>query len=1028
MGYKNRWNRMFAFSLAILIMSTCLGGWTVYKHTRPSGTEGVSTTSPEITQVNEMPKMTVASWQPAPRLLGNSTALSSSWKLEDVKAIVEKGFRSVILPNTFEEFSPQEALQAKNVLNALKEENVFRTLTIQPVEESKLPAFATAMSKLIEYSSFDALLVQDSSASDFSGNLLTKFMGVLNGMLSDANLENMPVTLALPEITDKEKEQLSDHYLETLKLLAGTLSKPEYLVSMATESVEQIGKIGEALGIGGELSPLMTAVVDLKDAIPNGTLEETTRFLGSLQTLKDVAFAIFDADYLPKSEEAAKLLEQFLNDGLDMSVFDRAFSLIKPVKEMVDAVQTIRTDKPTINFSGGSNPLLELLNNGKEVKRNESGDFSIDCPLLPGKNTFNFEHKGEKYQIIVMYDAVILQKVSPESSIETTGGIELGVSVVARKGSTVKASLDDTHITLKPGASVEEDGVTASHDGDSDFITYTGTFNLPGTSKIKSLGSIQYSATYDGVSEWKAGVKVTLLPDISIPPSTDEQETTTTATTTTTDPSSGPNSSTTSSEKTSSDTTSSEKTSADGTSAPMPSSETTADKTSTDKTSAPMPSSETTADTTTTEGSTATTTPIPAGTLLTPDKNHGLGKVQMVRVKSSYSNAHWAGGTSTRSDPTSSPLMEGTYDYVTGKTTSGSYTYYALSSGKRVESKNVEVISSGYKLPLNELIAQSSIGNGALVLRFGVDWKIPFNVDLIGQSYSATYGYSGYTHGVGSYTATGVEITFYHTKGYTGTLNVANSALFASATWSKNTSKNTVTLKLMFKNAGKFYGYKAYFENNQLVIRLRQRPPETLSGTVIYIDPGHGGSDPGAPLTASHATLNHEKQVTLLMALKLKAKLEAKGATVHITRTTDAYFSLKARTDKTRAANPDLFISMHCDSSDKASPMGTSAFYYKAYSQPLAKAVQSSVAAAWTNQIYTPANYSDYQYLRSKVNRGAYFYPFEVVRVEECPAILVEYGFGSNLTECRALQKDSTQDILAQATVDGIVNYLRNAQ
>ena len=1023
---------MFAFSLAILIMSTCFGGWTVYKNTRPSNQPESAATSPDTTQVSTMPQMTVASWQPAPRLLGNSTALSSSWKLEDVKAIVEKGFRSVILPNTFEEFSPQEALQAKNVLNALKEDNIFRTLTIQPVEESAFPAFATAMSKLIEYSSFDALLVQDSSASDASGDLITKFMGVLNGMLRDANLENMPVTLALPEITGKEKTQLSDHFLETLKLLAGTLSKPEYLVSMASESVEQIGKIGESLGVGGELGPLMTAVVDLKDAIPNGTLDETTRFLGSLQKLKDVAFAISDAENLPKSEEAKKLLEQFLNDSLDMSVFERAFSLIKPVKSMADAIQTIRTDKPTVNFSGGSNPLLSLLNNGKEVTRNESGDFSIDCPLKPGQNTFNFEHQGKKYQIIVMYDAVILQKVAPENSIETTGGIELGVSVVARKGSTVKASLDDTHITLKPGASVEEDGVTAAHNEDSDFITYTGTFNLPGTSKIKSLGTIVYSATYDGVSEWKAGVKVTLLPDIFIPPTLTDPETTTT--TTETETSSGPNTSTTSSEKTSSGTTSSDKTSTDGTSAPMPSSETTDDKTSADgtsadKTSAPMPSSETSTDAaTTTAGSTASTTPIPAGTLLTPDKNHGLGKAQMVRVKTSYSNAHWAGGTSTRSDPTSSPLLEGTYDYITGKTTSGSYTYYALSSGKRVESKNVEVISSGYKLPLNELIAQSAIGNGALVLRFGVDWKIPFNVDLIGQSYSATYGYSGYTHGVGNYTATGVEITFYHTKGYTGTLNVANSALFASAEWSKNTAKNTMTLKLMFKNTGKFYGYQAYFENNQLVIRLRQKPPATLSGTVIYIDPGHGGSDPGAPLTASHATLNHEKQITLLMALKLKAKLEAKGATVHITRTSDTYYSLKARTDKTRAANPDLFISMHCDSSDKATPMGTSAFYYKAYSQPLAKAVQSSIAAAWTNQIYTPANYSDYSYLRSKVNRGAYFYPFEVVRVEECPAILVEYGFGSNLTECRALQKDQTQDILAQATVDGIVNYLRNAQ
>jgi len=396
----------------------------------------------------------------------------------------------------------------------------------------------------------------------------------------------------------------------------------------------------------------------------------------------------------------------------------------------------------------------------------------------------------------------------------------------------------------------------------------------------------------------------------------------------------------------------------------------------------------------------------------------------MAEITEGYANARWSGSSDTRYNPTASPLPAGSFDYVSGTQTIDGTTYYLLGSGKRIKSTDLKVIKSGYKLPLNKVRASSATSN-YLAMRFGVDWKAPFNVDLIGQKYTASEGFNGNDWGVASYNATGLEITFYHTSGYSGAVSVGSFPLVASAEWSKDTAKNTVTLRLMFKNAGKFYGWQAYYDGGDLVIRLRPKPPSSLSGAVIMLDAGHGGADSGSPLEASHATLKHEKQFNLLLANKIRDKLQAAGATVYMTRTGDTYVSLEERTRQARQRNPDMFIAIHTDSTETASPSGTSAFYYRAFGKPLAKAVHDRIVQTYKDSIYIAGNgIPNYAEMRGRVDRQARFYPFLVTRIEECPAILVEYGFGSNLTECRVLQNDTYQSLLAQATVDGIRDYL----
>jgi N-acetylmuramoyl-L-alanine amidase len=79
---------------------------------------------------------------------------------------------------------------------------------------------------------------------------------------------------------------------------------------------------------------------------------------------------------------------------------------------------------------------------------------------------------------------------------------------------------------------------------------------------------------------------------------------------------------------------------------------------------------------------------------------------------------------------------------------------------------------------------------------------------------------------------------------------------------------------------------------------------------VIVIDAGHGGHDPGALGGRSH-----EKDVTLSAARTLKTRLERGGRfRVVLTRDGDVYVPLESRVKIARAANADLFISLHADS------------------------------------------------------------------------------------------------------------------
>ncbi len=184
----------------------------------------------------------------------------------------------------------------------------------------------------------------------------------------------------------------------------------------------------------------------------------------------------------------------------------------------------------TIHGSGDTN--FPLTVNGEAVELTENGLFSLSYTLKVGINTFEFTHKGTTKTYTVTYKQTVLQSVSPETSMTVDGGNPFIISAIARKGSTVTATINGKTIKLDAYHIKEEESGNAS----SDFQEYKGTYILPAgkIGQAVDLGSVTIKAIHNGISETKTGGRVTVKA-LPVPATA----TTTTTTTTTTTPSTG---------------------------------------------------------------------------------------------------------------------------------------------------------------------------------------------------------------------------------------------------------------------------------------------------------------------------------------------------------------------------------------------------------------------------------------------------------------------------------------------------------
>jgi|GEM_PF-1399273 len=187
---------------------------------------------------------------------------------------------------------------------------------------------------------------------------------------------------------------------------------------------------------------------------------------------------------------------------------------------------------------------------------------------------------------------------------------------------------------------------------------------------------------------------------------------------------------------------------------------------------------------------------------------------------------------------------------------------------------------------------------------------------------------------------------------------------------------------------------------------------QLLKNKTVVIDPGHGGYDVGAV----GPTGIREKDVNLAVALKLGALLQSQGINVIYTRiddnvswTNDIHNDLQTRCDIANNVNADFFVSIHSNSSDSSSAVGTETYYstVKPSDSSLAKIMQDNLVAE-----------------NNLLNRGVKSANFYVLNNTKMPSVLVELGFISNPNEEKLLDSPDFQTKSANGLAKGIMTIL----
>ena len=171
----------------------------------------------------------------------------------------------------------------------------------------------------------------------------------------------------------------------------------------------------------------------------------------------------------------------------------------------------------------------------------------------------------------------------------------------------------------------------------------------------------------------------------------------------------------------------------------------------------------------------------------------------------------------------------------------------------------------------------------------------------------------------------------------------------------------------------------------------------------IFLDAGHGGSDPGAVYNG-----RREKDDTLALTLAIGDILESYGFNVKYARTEDIYESPYQKAAEGNASGSDIFISIHRNSSPYPNQYsGVESLVYNAW-------LPAGTIATNINRQLEEVGYKNLG-VNERPNLG-------VLRQSNIPAVLVEVGFINNDQDNALL--DQKFDETARAIADGIAGTL----
>lgn len=416
---------------------------------------------------------------------------------------------------------------------------------------------------------------------------------------------------------------------------------------------------------------------------------------------------------------------------------------------------------------------------------------------------------------------------------------------------------------------------------------------------------------------------------------------------------------------------------------------------------------------------------------VTPDYGNyiDVGSGYIAEIVNNTAETFYGATTDDYSDPRNNYLPKGTVDYCDSDlVTQGKNSYRLMRCGRRVYIEKPNYPPPGQIAPVvdvyrgtlpdhNEIgfVSLNVVGNHT-VLTLDSMWKAPFWFEFGPQEYINP---ADRDFRVTKVTSEYLEITFCYTTVFEGTVTVpADNPLFSSAQLTQNESD--CVLRLNLKKAGGFYGWDAYYnENDQLCFSFLNPAKVTaannaygadLTGTLILLDVGHGGYDGGSEAKLPDGTKIDEAELNLKLALALKAELEKTGATVVLNRNGDDSLSVDNRILHLRQTAPDLCVAVHQNSiGGYPEHRGAQILYFTPFSQPAAQ------------YIYEQVNQSGV-YTKTLLDWNLYY----VARQAVCPVVLTENGFMTNAQDLADMIDDAKVQQKAQSIAQGIANYFLN--
>ena len=197
---------------------------------------------------------------------------------------------------------------------------------------------------------------------------------------------------------------------------------------------------------------------------------------------------------------------------------------------------------------------------------------------------------------------------------------------------------------------------------------------------------------------------------------------------------------------------------------------------------------------------------------------------------------------------------------------------------------------------------------------------------------------------------------------------------------------------------------------------------------VIFLDPGHGGKDPGAQYLGLK-----EKDLTLQVSQQLKTKLESLGYTVIMSRSTDVFVDfVTERSKMSNETNADMFISIHFNATGHGLDSGEDGI--QTYTYLPTGNIPSVINKKWhDNPTRLKYSYKLGSYIHQSVlattqakDAGLLAKSFAVLRETNKPAVLLELGYMDDSKESQKIRTKEYQQKLVDGIVQGIQQYYNN--